>query len=257
MLEKRRITAFIFERSEAEKRQYERRLDSVTQLAEAGNTAEVGKILDLPEAVVKLSLECVGDKRRKSNLLIGDEVKRITHFSHMARVAFMMRYFFPEDKSGRLLAMLHDIKEEAQEGQENRYRESALAKQIDLLTEEDVTEEELTSAAQELPKDYDAKYVATYRKYIRRLHDNWDQLGAMELCDRLDTSSSYEYLLNPKYKNRMPFKALESLGRIWATLNGYSNEVVDIIKENSRKWFNRFKITERQVEEAARLFTDK
>jgi hypothetical protein len=235
-------------------KEYRQQLDLLTQLAEAENTAEVAKVLDLSEDAVKLSLDCAGGGRRKSNLQVGDEMKKITHFSHMARVAFMVKHFFPKDISGRLLAMLHDTKEEAQEGQKEKYKESLIANQIDLLTEENVTEEEINAVRQNLPEGYDAKYIATYRKYIKRLCDNWDQVGAMELCDRLDGSTSYEYLLNPKYRDRMPHKALESFGRIWATLHGQSNEVADRIKTNSKAWFNRLGITEEQVEQAAGLF---
>lgn len=214
-------------------------------------------MLELPEDVVKLSLTCVGDSRRKVKLIVGEETKIVTHFSHMARVAFMVKHFFPEDESGRILAMLHDTKEEAQEGQEKKYKESDIADKIDLLTEEDATEDEIEKARQEIPEGFDPKYFAKYRKYIKILHENWHSVGAMELCDRLDQSSPYaafEYLLAPKYKERLKFKALESFGRIWATINIDSNEIVNIIKQKCRAWFNKFDITEEEVEKTAKLF---
>lgn len=242
------------EKAKDKEQEYEQQLDQLTQLAEEENVSEVADVLDLPKDAVALSLKCVGDGRRKSKLEIGGERKKITHFSHMARVAFMVKNFFPEDKSGRLLAMLHDTKEEAKEGREETYKQSSITDQIDLLTEEDVTEKEIGKVKQVIPEGFNAKYIAKYRKYIKRLHENWDSVGAMELCDRLDGSTSYEYLLNPKYENRMPHKALESFGRTWATLHGQSNEVADRIRQNSRLWFDKFDITEKKVEETAGLF---
>ena len=233
---------------------YQRELDAISELALSKDVAEIAKRLDLPEESVALSLNCVGDRYRKGKIMVSGQMKKATHFAHMVRVAYAVQHFFPENEVGKRMAILHDTKEEADEGNEEMYKQSDLANEIDILTEEEVTEEEIHQASQNLPEGFDAEYFATYKKYIARLNENWDKIGAMELCDRLDGTSSFVYLKNEKYKNRMPYKALESFGRIWATINGKTGEVVDRIKDNCRKWFAEFEITEEQVEQAEKRF---
>jgi len=235
---------------------YKQELDNLTNLTEKQDTVEIARVLNLPEELVNFSLDCVGNGHRKGKIMVDGQMKKITHFSHMVRVAFLVQHFFPEDEAGKKIAILHDTKEEAIEGKEKKYKDSDLADEIDLLTEEDAIEEEIDVAREEIPRGFDPEYFATYRKYIARLNENWDKIGALELCDRLDGSSSFVYLMNEKYKDRMPCKALESFGRIWATINGKSGEVVDLIKDSCRKWFEKFNITEVEVEEVERMFLE-
>ena len=95
---------------------------------------------------------------------------------------------------------------------------------------------------------------AKYRKFIADLHRHWDRLGTLELCDRLDASTSVAYLLHPRYAGRLQYKALESLGRVWATLAVDKSKISEIIKNGYRTWFNIFGITEEKVEASASVF---
>lgn len=235
-------------------RAYQENLDLITKLAEQKNVAEIAQKIGLSEVLVDLSLKCVGDGRRKGTIKVAGADEQVTHFSHMARVAYIVKYYFPEDEISRSLAMLHDTKEEAQPGMEERYKESDMAGQIDLLTEDGVSEDEIEAVRAQIPEEFDPQYVAKYRKYVDKLHKNWTEIRAVELCDRLDGSSSFEYLSAPKYQDRLRLKALETFGRIWATVSIDSGEVVDRIKKNCRAWFSKFEITEKEVEDAAKMF---
>lgn len=229
-------------------------LAEITQLAKAKRVQEIAQILELEEADVQLSLQCVGDELRKGSSEEDSSSSRVSHFAHMVRVAYMVKHFFPYDIRSRRLAMLHDIKEEALPDQEETFASSDLAVDIDLLTEQPAELKDLEFFTAILPNGFDPVYFAKYRKFIADLHLNWDRLGALELCDRLDASTSASYLLHPKYASRLQYKALESLGRVWATLAVDTSEISQIIKNNYRAWFNTFGITEEKVEASARIF---
>ncbi|MDO8557996.1 MAG: hypothetical protein Q7S09_02255 [bacterium] len=238
-----------------------RELELVTLLGQEKNIEKLAELLRLPREVFQFSLDCVGDTRRRSTIVINETEQVLTNFTHMARVALMMKQYFPEDSFGRFLAMLHDIKEEALADKKDAYKDAdekfnvpSLAKTIEMLTEEEPSEAEIALAHSEIPAESNATYIARYRNYIQLLHQNWPKIGNLELCDRLDGVINLEYLKDPKYENRRKHKALESFGRIWATLSVSSDPLVDRIKDHCRKSMTEFDVNEQEVERTAQLF---
>ncbi len=229
-------------------------LSEVTTLAEAQQINEIARILELDEADIQFSLTCVGNKLRKGSSENNSIGSPVSHFTHMVRVAYMVKHFFPNDLRSRRLAILHDIKEEARAGQEETYLASDLATDIDLLTEKPAQLEDVEYFSTVLPDGFDAVYFAKYKSYINDLHLHWSRLGALELCDRLDASTSVAYLLHPNYAQRLKYKALESLGRVWATIAEDESSVSDQIKENYRFWFSQLGVSEQEVEAVAKYF---
>lgn len=240
---------------------YQQGLELVTRLGQEQNTEELGRLLEIPKSALEFSLECVGNTTRMGALTIRGVKQKMTHFTHMARVAFLVKYYFPKDSFNRILAVFHDIKEEALPEKKNRYKDAnrefnveGLSEAIELLTEEKPMESEIRGVRNEIPKEFTAAYIAKYRKYIKRLHKEWPKIGNLELCDRLDGSTSFEYLNNIKPAKRRRQKALESFARIWATIETSDHPLVEEIKSSCRKWMPQFNVTEPEVERIAKLF---
>ncbi len=232
-----------------------RELELVNDLVESENLLELSRLLEIDLADLELSLKCVGRGRRKAGS--NPDITPQTHFSHMARVAMMVKQYFPDDIVGRRLAVLHDAKEEATMGMEKLYLESDLSPLIDMMTEEMPTEDEIDFMKSVIPAGFDPIYFSKYKTFIGKLHTDWHIFKSLELCDRLDGTSSLSYLLNPKYTSRLKLKALESLGRIWATIDRDSGDiVVEKIKNNCRTWFDIFGVTENEVEVISGFFVD-
>ncbi len=227
-------------------------LEKINRLAKAARLSNLAAVLELDPADLRLSSTCVGTGLRKG--IYDNDPARVTHFMHMCRVAFLMQHFYPSDISGRRLAILHDIKEEALPGQETLYLSSDLAPLIDLLTEVPPLPDEIARFSQILPTGYDPRYFAKYKPFIATLKNNWALVGPVELCDRLDGSLGLSYLLHAKYASRLPIKALESLGRTWATLEGENSPLAQVTKTICRSWIPKFHITEAAVSKTAAYF---
>lgn len=229
-------------------------LDEVTLLAQKEDMEALENEIKISKDVLIFSKECVGDTLRKGTLKIRGIDHKITNFSHMCRVAYMVKHFFPNDTFGRTLALVHDTKEEPSTGMEDNWKKvdeisgmDGLVNAINTLTEENPSEEEIMEIKNMIPEELDPVYIAKYKKFINELKNNWEILGNIELCDRLDASTDFVYLEDLKYANRIKYKALETFGRIWATIELSDSTLVEIIKENCRIWFEKFNITEDEV----------
>lgn len=233
----------------------------ITKLAIEQRISELGGMLKISPAILNFSLSCVGENQRKGGVVIDDEFKMMTQFAHMVRVAYLVQTYFPEDEFSRVLACVHDIKEEALPTKKEHYKESdkqygleGIVVAIELLSEEEPTTMEIGETLQEIPEGFDPVYIAKYRTFIRRLKENWQIIGNVELCDRWDGAGGFDYLLDAKYESRRKFKALESFGRIFATIQDIEGPLSEEIRERCRKWFPRFEIAETEVTTAAELF---
>jgi len=241
---------------------FEMLLEQVTELGQQKNIEQLSKMLELSPELLAFSASCSGEGLRKGTLPVGDREEEITHFSHMCRVASMVHHFFPEDLFSRALAMGHDLKEEPAPGKEDEWKNldevskiEGLSRAVAILTEEMPTQEEIELAAKEISREFDAVYIAKYRTFLATLSEHWNTIGHLELCDRLDGATSFAYLQDPKYDNRRKYKALETFGRIWATLALSDNLVLtDRIKESCGAWFEGFDVTEEEVEKTATYF---
>jgi hypothetical protein len=234
-------------------------LDEVTLHALDRDILWLSEYLEIPATLLAFSLECVGEGLRKGIVSVGGHEREITHFAHMCRVAFFMKWFFPRDTFGRFLASIHDVKEEALPGRENRWEEASEVAGVDglsdavyMITEREIPECEITDNS--IPKGFDVAYIIKYRSFLVNLREVWEFVGNVELCDRLDASSNFWYLNNPKYMARRKYKALETFGRIWATIDLSDDSLVELIKIRCRVWFVRFDITEAEVESVAKYF---
>lgn len=232
----------------------------LTRLAMEQKIGELGA-LNVSPAILEFSLSCVGENQRKGGIVIDGEFRMMTTFAHMVRVAYLVQTYFPEDKFSRVLASVHDIKEEAMPTKKERYKQAdrqcgidGVVAAIELLTEEEPTDEEIGRTLQEIPAGFDPVYIAKYRNFISRLRKNWLTIGSVELCDRWDGAGGFDYLFNAKYDNRRKFKALESFSRIWATIRDISDPISEEIKGRCQTWLPRFEITETEVTTAAKLF---
>lgn len=237
-------------------------LHQITMMAELHYDRVLAKALDVPIGLILFSFGCVGVGLRKGTIPFCGEQIPIKHFTHMCRVTFLMKHFFPGDVFGRNLAMVHDAREECLPGKGDSWKGASsianmpgLSKAILLSTEQEPTDEQVRAAASQIPKEFDAKYIAKYREFIALLRDNWPTIGNMELCDRLDGATSFSYLEDPQYADRLKYKALETFGRIWATIALSKHEVTEEIQQRCRPWFEKFGITEREVEAVSLYFT--
>jgi hypothetical protein len=241
---------------------YTKKLDQVTRFALSRNFEQLEALLGLSPDLLRFSDDCVGRGLRKGTLLVGHRQLHITHFAHMCRTAFLVKHFFPKDLFGRNLAMVHDIKEEPLPGKEDEWRNAdrvahtkGLAHAVTILTEVSPTKEEIAAARAAIPLDLDVLYVAKYKKFIVTLRNNWGLIGNLELCDRLDGASSFSYLEAAKYSHRRKYKALETFGRIWATLAlSDHTSITTQVKDRCRHWFPKFGVTEDRVESVALYF---
>lgn len=236
------------------------RLDAITLFALNKNFQAVAAELAVSPETVGFSADCVGDSLRKGAILLEGQKQPITNLAHMVRVAYMMKTFFPDDTYGRILALIHDAKEEALPDKLNQYKEAdsllqtpGLKDDIDMLTEEEPTQEEIDAVAAVVPNEFDALYIAKYRNYIKRLHENWEKLGNMELCDRFD-GAEFDYLKVPKYKDRLKYKALESFGRMYATIAVSEHPITEKIRERCREQMRQFEVNEQEVEKVAAYY---
>lgn len=233
----------------------------LTKLAMKREISGLEEALKISPAILEFSLSCVGNNLRKGGVVIDGEFQMMTSFAHMVRVAYLVQTYFPEDGFSRVLASVHDIKEEALPTEKERYKQAdkqcgmeRIVAAIELLTEEEPTEMETGTALEEIPVGFDPVYIAKYRKFISRLRNNWQETGAVELCDRWDGAGGFDYLFDAKYKNRRKYKALESFGRIWGTIQYIEGPLSEEIKERCRTWLPRFEIAETEVTTAAALF---
>jgi hypothetical protein len=237
-------------------------LERVTLRALACDNHWLSETLEVSTEILDFTLDCVGSGKRKGSMAVDGQNREITHFAHMCRVAFLMKWFFPNDSFGRDLALVHDVKEEALPGKEERWRDAAsvagvdgLSEAILLLTETEPTPEDVAKIGLQIPAEFDATYVAKYRNFISTLRAAWELVGNLELCDRFDASSDFVYLHAPRYESRLKYKALETFGRIWATIDLSEHPLKDTVKDRCRRSFRHFGISEPGVEDAARYFS--